>query len=80
MLIVIASAIKNTRNLSRNVAVIQKSMASWVRINVPSETLELRETPINCNVLSDYRNVLVAAGKPSWYSKNHYTKHRSQNL
>jgi hypothetical protein len=50
--------------------VIQKSMASWVHINVPSNIFKLRETLVHDQILSDYRNVFVAAGKPSWYSKN----------
>jgi hypothetical protein len=32
--------------------------------------LKLRENLDKCQILNDYRNAFVAAGKPSWYSKN----------
>ena len=54
-----------------------KACASRVN-NALGNIFKLRETPINCNVLSSSRYTVMAVGKPSWYSKNHYTKDNPQ--
>ena len=47
--------------------VMIKVMASRIRFG---NKYKLRETLKRFQILNYYRNILVAAGKPSWYSKN----------